>query len=146
LDDRIEVFSEQLNHASLIDGMRLARVPVKVYGHCDVGALDDMLSASAANIKLVVTDSVFSMDGDLAPLPELLALCERHAACLLVDAANSSGVLGERGHGALERFGLWYEHLIYMGTLGKAAGVVGAFVSADASFIDWVVRRARSYV
>jgi len=146
LDDRVEVFSEQLNHASLIDGMRLARVPVNVYGHCDVGSLDDMLSASAANIKLVVTDSVFSMDGDLAPLPELLALCERHDAWLLVDDAHGFGVLGERGHGALEHFGLRSDHLIYMGTLGKAAGVAGAFVAADASLIDWLVQRARSYV
>jgi len=146
LDDSVEVFSEQLNHASLIDGMRLARVPVKVYGHCDVGALDHMLSASAANIKLVVTDSVFSMDGDLAPLPELLALCERHDAWLLVDDAHGFGVLGKRGHGALEHFGLRSNHLIYMGTLGKAAGVAGAFVAADASLIDWLVQRARSYV
>src|SRR5690606_27481818 len=78
LDPGIEVFSEALNHASLIDGMRLARTPARVYKHCDVESLEDMLSASTASVKLVVTDSVFSMDGDLAPLPRILALCEKH--------------------------------------------------------------------
>lgn len=146
LDESIEVFSEALNHASLIDGMRLARVPVRVYGHCDVQALGEMLAASKAEVKLVVTDSVFSMDGDLAPLPQLLALCERHGAWLLVDDAHGFGTLGARGHGALEHFGLRSDHLIYVGTLGKAAGVAGAFVAADAGVIDWLVQRARSYV
>jgi len=146
LDDSVEIFSEQLNHASLIDGMRLARVPARVYAHCDVQALDALLTASKANIKIVVTDSVFSMDGNLAPLPRILALCERHGAWLLVDDAHGFGLLGRQGHGALEHFGLRSDHLIYMGTLGKAAGVAGAFVAADASLIDWLVQRARSYV
>ena len=146
LADSVEVFSEELNHASLIDGMRLARVPSKVYAHCNVQALEAMLEQSRASVKLVVTDSVFSMDGNLAPLPELLACCERHGAWLLVDDAHGLGVLGEQGHGALEHFGLRSENLIYMGTLGKAAGVAGAFVAADASLIDWLVQKARAYV
>lgn len=146
LDESIEVFSESLNHASLIDGMRLARMPTKVYGHCDAPALEALLSASAAKVKLVVTDSVFSMDGDVAPLPQILSLCEKHDAWLLVDDAHGFGTLGKYGHGALEHFGLRSERIIYMGTLGKAAGVAGAFVAADASLIDWLVQRARSYV
>ena len=146
LDDDIEVFSEALNHASLIDGMRLTKAPVTVYEHCDVVALESMLSASRAKVKLVVTDSVFSMDGDLAPLPQILALCEKFGAWLLVDDAHGFGTLGHRGHGALEHFNLRSEHLIYVGTLGKAAGVAGAFVAAEACLIDWLVQRARSYV
>lgn len=146
LDEDIEVFSEALNHASLIDGMRLARARAKVYGHCDVVALESMLAASTAKAKLVVTDSVFSMDGDLAPLPQILALCEKYGAWLLVDDAHGFGTLGSRGHGALEHFSLRSDHLIYVGTLGKAAGVAGAFVAAEAGMIDWLVQRARSYV
>lgn len=146
LDDDIDVFSEALNHASLIDGMRLARTPVKVYKHCDVEALETMLSASRAKIKLVVTDSVFSMDGNLAPLPQILALCEKFGAWLLVDDAHGFGTLGTHGHGALEHFSLRSDHIIYVGTLGKAAGVGGAFVAAPETLIDWLVQRARSYV
>ncbi|WP_397473682.1 8-amino-7-oxononanoate synthase [Pusillimonas sp.] len=146
LDEDVEIFSEALNHASLIDGMWQARAPVRVYGHCDVVALESMLSASTANVKVVVTDSVFSMDGDLAPLPQMLALCEKFGAWLLVDDAHGFGTLGSRGHGALEHFSLRSDHLIYVGTLGKAAGVGGAFVAAEAGMIDWLVQRARSYV
>lgn len=146
LDPSVEVFSEALNHASLIDGMRLARVKVKVYGHCDVSELEGLLATSSARVKLVVTDSVFSMDGDLAPLPRILQLCEKYGAWLLVDDAHGFGTLGGQGHGALEHFALRSEHLIYVGTLGKAAGVGGAFVAADSSVIDWLVQRARAYV
>lgn len=146
LDKEMEVFSESLNHASLIDGMRLARVPVQIYGHCDVLGLERLLAASAAKTKLVVTDSVFSMDGDLAPLPQILSLCQKYDAWLLVDDAHGFGMLGKHGHGALEYFGLRSERIIYMGTLGKAAGVAGAFVAADSNVVDWLVQRARSYV
>lgn len=146
LDSNIEIFSEALNHASLIDGMRLARASVKVYAHCDVQALADMLGASTASTKLVVTDSVFSMDGDLAPLAPMLSLCEQHDAWLLVDDAHGFGALGHQGHGVLEHLGLKSERIIYVGTLGKAAGVAGAFVGANESVIDWLVQRARSYV
>jgi len=141
-----DIFSESLNHASLIDGCRLARAHVKVYDHGDVEALEQMLAASRAARKLVVTDSVFSMDGDIAPLPQLLALCERHGAWLVVDDAHGFGVLGEHGRGALEHFGLRSPNLVYMGTLGKAAGVGGAFVAAHETVIEWLVQRARPYI
>jgi 8-amino-7-oxononanoate synthase len=140
------IFSEALNHASLIDGARLARAGVAVYPHGDVAALDAQLAASTATTKIVVTDSVFSMDGDLAPLPALLALCERHGAWLVVDDAHGFGVLGEHGRGALEHFGLRSPNLVYVGTLGKAAGVGGAFVAAHASVIELLVQRARPYI
>ncbi|WP_151632169.1 8-amino-7-oxononanoate synthase [Noviherbaspirillum aerium] len=141
-----DLFSESLNHASLIDGARLSRANVKVYAHGDVEALESLLQASTAKTKIVVTDSVFSMDGDLAPLPALLALCERHDAWLVVDDAHGFGVLGDNGHGALEHFRLRSPNLVYMGTLGKAAGVGGAFVAAHATVIEWLVQRARAYI
>ena len=124
------LFSESLNHASLIDGARLSRSDVQVYPHGDVAQLAALLAASTATTKLVVTDSVFSMDGDLAPLPALLRVCEEHGAWLIVDDAHGFGVLGHNGRGALEHFGLSSPNLVYMGTLGKAAGVAGAFVAA----------------
>jgi 8-amino-7-oxononanoate synthase len=141
-----DIFSESLNHASLIDGTRLARGAVQVYPHGDVAALGNMLAASQAPNKIVVTDSVFSMDGDLAPLPQMLALCEQYGAWLVVDDAHGFGVLGANGRGAPEHFGLRSPYLVYMGTLGKAAGVGGAFVAAHATVIEWLVQRARPYI
>ncbi|MES2741609.1 MAG: 8-amino-7-oxononanoate synthase [Pseudomonadota bacterium] len=141
-----EIFSEALNHASLIDGARLSRAPVKVYPHADLAALATLLSASAAPVKIVATDSVFSMDGLLAPLPALLALCERHGAWLVVDDAHGFGTLGENGRGALEHFALRSPNLVYMGTLSKAAGVGGAFVAAHRSVIETLIQKARSYI
>ncbi|MDB5770170.1 MAG: bioF [Burkholderia sp.] len=141
-----DIFSESLNHASLIDGARLARGAVQVYPHGDVEALAAMLAASKAKNKLVVTDSVFSMDGDLAPLPQILALCEQYGAWLVVDDAHGFGVMGANGRGALEHFGLRSPYLVYMGTLGKAAGVGGAFVAAHETVIEWLVQRARPYI
>ena len=140
------IFSEALNHASLIDGARLARAGVTVYPHGDVAALEEKLAASAAPTKIVVTDSVFSMDGDLAPLPALLALCERHGAWLVVDDAHGFGVLGDNGRGALEHFGLRSPNLVYIGTLGKAAGVGGAFIAAHEDVIELMIQRARPYI
>ena len=140
------IFSEALNHASLIDGARLARAQVSVFAHGDVRALEAQLAASTASTRIVVTDSVFSMDGDLAPLPDLLALCERHGAWLVVDDAHGFGVLGEHGRGALEHFGLRSPNLVYVGTLGKAAGVGGAFVAAHASVVELILQRARPYI
>ena len=140
------IFSEALNHASLIDGARLARAGVTVYPHGDVAVLGEKLAASAAPVKIVVTDSVFSMDGDLAPLPQLLALCERHGAWLVVDDAHGFGVLGDNGRGALEHFGLRSPHLVYIGTLGKAAGVGGAFIAAHEDVIELMIQRARPYI
>ena len=140
------IFSEALNHASLIDGARLAKAGVSVYPHGDVAALEQQLVASTAATRIVVTDSVFSMDGNLAPLPRILALCERYGAWLVVDDAHGFGVLGDTGRGALEHFGLRSPNLVYIGTLGKAAGVGGAFIGAHASVIELLVQRARPYI
>ena len=141
-----EIFSEALNHASLIDGARLARAKLNVYPHRDLQALEEQLTQSQAKDKLVITDAVFSMDGDIAPLRELLALCERHGAWLLVDDAHGFGVIGDDGRGVLEHLALSSPQLIYMGTLGKAAGVAGAFVAAHETVIEWLVQRARGYI
>jgi len=140
------IFSETLNHASLIDGARLSRAQVLRYPHADVAALERQLAACTSALKLIVTDAVFSMDGDIAPLPELLAVAERHDAWLMIDDAHGFGVLGPQGRGSLAHFGLRSERLIYMGTLGKAAGVAGAFVAAHATVIEWMLQTARPYI
>tara|TARA_R110001599_G_scaffold64023_4_gene179525 strand:- start:210705 stop:211886 length:1182 start_codon:yes stop_codon:yes gene_type:complete len=140
------LYCESLNHASLIDGARLSRSDVRVYQHGDVQQLATLLAVSTAKNKIVVTDSVFSMDGDVASLPQLLALCEQHDAWLLVDDAHGFGVLGEHGRGVLEHFNLRSPNLVYMGTLGKAAGVAGAFIAAHETVIDYLVQRARPYI
>ena len=142
----ITFFSDALNHASLIDGIRLTRQPCQVYAHADVSDLSLKLSSCQSGTKVVVTDGVFSMDGDIAPLPALLGLCEQHGAWLLVDDAHGFGVLGDTGAGVLQHFNLHSEQLIYMGTLGKAAGVSGAFVAAHEDFIEWMVQRSRPYI
>jgi len=140
------VFADKLNHASLNDAMLLSRAEMKRYRHNDIAQLAALLEQTKAGRKLVITDAVFSMDGDLAPLPELLALCERHDAWLLVDDAHGFGVLGEQGRGSLAHFGIASPRIIYMATLGKAAGVFGAFVAAEQVVIDTLVNHARSYV
>lgn len=145
-DAGAEVFSEEVNHASLIDGARLARASVQRYGHGDTVGLQRLLAASSARIKLIVTDAVFSMDGDLAPLAELLELAERHDAWLIVDDAHGFGVLGPQGRGTLAQLGLRSERLICIGTLGKAAGVAGAFVAAHPTLIEYMVQAARPYI
>ncbi|VVE81076.1 8-amino-7-oxononanoate synthase [Pandoraea sputorum] len=141
-----EIFSEALNHASLIDGARLSRAKTHVYPHGDVDALAALLDASTAETKLIVTDGVFSMDGDIAPLPQLLALAERHNAWLIVDDAHGFGVVGENGRGVFEHFDMRSPNLVIIGTLGKAAGVGGAFVAAHRSVIEWLINRARPYI
>lgn len=140
------IFSESLNHASLIDGARLAKARVERYPHCDVAALDAQLSACKAPVKLIVSDAVFSMDGHIAPVAELLALAERHDAWLVLDDAHGFGVLGATGRGVPEALGLRSERLVLVGTLGKAAGVSGAFVAAHRTVIDYLVQRARPYI
>ena len=140
------IFSETLNHASLIDGARLAKARVERYPHCDLQALDAQLAACDAAVKLIVSDAVFSMDGNIAPVAGLLALAERHDAWLVLDDAHGFGVLGARGHGVLEEAGLRSERLVLVGTLGKAAGVSGAFVAAHRTVIDYLVQRARPYI
>jgi len=140
------IFSEALNHASLIDGARLAKARVERYPHCDVAALDAQLAACDAPVKLIVSDAVFSMDGHIAPVAELLALAERHDAWLVIDDAHGFGVLGATGRGVLEAMGLRSERLVLIGTLGKAAGVSGAFVAAHRTVVDYLVQRARPYI
>lgn len=140
------VFADKLNHASLNDAMLLSRAQVKRFRHGDMKQLAGMLVQTTSGRKLIITDAVFSMDGDIAPLLELLALCEQHDAWLLVDDAHGFGVLGEQGRGSLSHFGIASPRIIYMATLGKAAGVSGAFVAAEQVVIDTLINHARSYV
>ncbi len=179
------VFADKLNHASLNDAMLLSRATVKRYRHGDRAQLAQLLAQTKSGRKLVITDAVFSMDGDIAPLHELLALCEQHDAWLYVDDAHGFGVLGEQGRGSLAHFAIAssghgqeavsdesrharspllnplpqageeaneslrdfpVNRIIYMATLGKAAGVSGAFVAAEQAVIDTLVNHANSYV
>lgn len=140
------VFSDSLNHASLIDGIRLSRAQVVRYPHLDLEFLGEALSRSRAKTKLVVTDGVFSMDGDIAPLPAMIDLCERNDALLLVDDAHGFGVMGPHGRGSPAHFGLNSPRLVYVGTLGKAAGVSGAFVAGVYEVVETVLQRARTYM
>ncbi|WP_332826435.1 8-amino-7-oxononanoate synthase [Ramlibacter sp.] len=145
-DASATIFADKLNHASLVDGALLAKAPLQRYAHRNLTVLASQLERCTTPIKLIVTDAVFSMDGDLAELPELLALAERFDAWLIVDDAHGFGVLGAQGRGSLSHFGLRSERLIYMGTLGKAAGLGGAFVAAHPTVIDWLVQTARPYI
>ncbi len=140
------VFADRYNHASLNDAMQLSRAKVKRYRHNDMAQLTQLLEQAGSGRKLVITDAVFSMDGDIAPLPELLALCEQNDAWLLIDDAHGFGVLGAQGRGSLAHFGIASQRIICMATLGKAAGVFGAFVAAEQVVIDTLVNHARSYV
>ena len=140
------VFSDRLNHASIVDAARLSRAEVHVYPHLDMGALAGLLEACAAPHKLVVSDAVFSMDGTIAPLADLVALCEAHDAWLLLDDAHGFGVLGPDGRGTPALFSVNSPNLIHMGTLGKAAGVAGAFAAGHAPVIEWLMQGARTYV
>ena len=140
------VFADRLNHASLNDAVLLSRAEFKRIPHLDLAALERLLAASRARRKLVVTDAVFSMDGDIAPVPELIALCERHDAWLLLDDAHGFGVLGREGRGVLAHFNAASPRVIYMATLGKAAGVFGAFVAGEAELVETLIQRARSYI
>jgi 8-amino-7-oxononanoate synthase len=143
------VFADRLNHASLIDAVLLSRADHQRYSHNDLVMLERLLSTSTAKRKLILTDAVFSMDGDLALLPQLLKLAERFDAWLVVDDAHGFGVLGAKGRGTLAHVGIdlrLQPRLLYMGTLGKAAGVSGAFVAAAANVIEWLVQRARPYI
>jgi len=139
------IFADRLNHACLNDGALLSRATMHRYAHGDVGALAHAMQRSAAPRKLIVTDAVFSMDGDIAPLAALLELAGQHDAWLIVDDAHGFGVLGE-GRGTLAHLGLASDRIVAMGTLGKAAGVAGAFVAAHPVVIDALAQTARPYV
>ncbi|HEY5677349.1 MAG TPA: 8-amino-7-oxononanoate synthase, partial [Myxococcales bacterium] len=138
------ILSDALNHASLIDGCRLSRARVEVYPHRDVGAVDRLLAEVPARRRLVVTDTVFSMDGDRAPLPELADLCQRHGAILVLDEAHATGVIGPRGAGLAAELGI--PAGLRMATLSKAFGVAGAYVAASRAACDLLLNRARPLV
>jgi 8-amino-7-oxononanoate synthase len=140
------VFADKLNHASLNDAALLSRAEFRRYPHRNLAALEKLLAVSRARRKLVVSDAVFSMDGDIAPVPELLRLCERCDAWLVLDDAHGFGVLGGTGGGVLQHYGVASGRIVYMATLGKAAGVFGAFVAGQPELIEILVQRARPYI
>lgn len=144
------VFADKLNHASLIDAMQLAKAQgaeTQRYPHKDMAVLEQSLAASNAPTKIIVSDSVFSMDGDLALLPQLLALADRYDAWLVIDDAHGFGVLGRQGQGSLDHFNLpAAPRILLMGTLGKAAGVGGAFVAGSETAIEFLLQKGRSYI
>ncbi|VEB45806.1 8-amino-7-oxononanoate synthase [Chromobacterium violaceum] len=139
------VFADKLNHASLNDGCLLSRADFQRFRHNDLAHLEQLLADSGAPTKLIAVDAVYSMDGDQAPLPALLALAERYDAWLYVDDAHGFGVLGD-GRGSAALHGLASDRLIYMATLGKAAGLAGAFVAGCRPLVDWLVNKARTYI
>jgi 8-amino-7-oxononanoate synthase len=140
------IFSDVLNHASIVDGCLLSRADFVRYGHCDVGELSDLLARTKARRKLVVTDAIFSMDGDAAPLRDLAEVCDRYGAMLYVDEAHSAGVLGPTGAGLAEALGVEDRVDVHMGTLGKALGAFGAYVAGSRPLVDLLVSRARTFV
>jgi len=140
------IFADKLNHACLNDGAYFSHAEFQRYPHNDVAALEKLLQASTAKHKLIAADAVFSMDGDIAPIPEYLALCEKYDAYLYLDDAHGFGVLGEHGKGSLSHFKVKSPRIIMMATLGKAAGVAGAFVAGEQVVIDYLIQKAKSYV
>lgn len=140
------VLSDELNHASIIDGCRLSRARVQAFRHRDVGHLEELLAAAPAGQRLIVTDSVFSMDGDLAPLEAIVTLARRYHGWVMVDEAHATGVFGPGGAGVVEALGLQGQVEIQMGTLSKALGSFGAYVAGSRALIDWLINRARSFI
>lgn len=142
------IVSDRLNHASIIDGARLSKAEIKVYEHKDVEHADRLLAETArpGRRQLLITDGVFSMDGDIAPLPELVEVAERHGAIMMVDDAHASGVLGRGGAGTVDHFGLHGRVDIQVGTLSKAIGVLGGFIAGPRHLIDWLENRGRPYL
>jgi 8-amino-7-oxononanoate synthase len=140
------IFADKLNHACLNDGGYYSLAEFHRFAHNDVAALEKLLKISTAKHKLIAVDAVFSMDGDIAPLPDYLRLCEQYDAYLYVDDAHGFGVLGQHGKGCLSHFNLASPRIIYMATLGKAAGVAGAFVAGQQVVIDYLIQTAKSYV
>lgn len=140
------IFADKLNHACLNDGAYFSYADFHRYPHNDVQALEKLLQASKARHKMIAADAVFSMDGDIAPIAEYLALCEKYDAYLYLDDAHGFGVLGEHGQGSLNHLKIKSPRIIMMATLGKAAGVAGAFVAGEQVVIDYLIQKAKSYV
>ena len=151
----MSIYSEELNHASLIDGVRLAskqnQAKIQIFPHQDLQALEQLLANDTNQFKLIVTDGVFSMDGDIAKVAELLKLAHQYDALMLIDDAHGFGVLGQHGFGILEHAGIQKTNeaaarIIYIGTLGKAAGISGAFIAGHKTLIEWIMQKGRSYI
>jgi glycine C-acetyltransferase len=143
------IVSDELNHASIIDGARLSRAEIKVFPHKDVEAADRLLAETKGpgRHQLLITDGVFSMDGDIAPLPDLVEVAERHGAIMMIDDAHASGVLGQGGKGTVSHFGLEPARVdVQVGTLSKAIGVLGGFIAGPSHLIQWLVNRGRPFL
>ena len=141
------IVSDELNHASIIDGARLSRAEIRVFPHKDAEAASRLLAESAgAKRRLLITDGVFSMDGDIAPLPALVEVAEKHGAIMMVDDAHASGVLGRGGRGTVDHFDLHGRVDVQVGTLSKAIGVLGGFIAGPSHLIEWLANRGRPYL
>lgn len=145
-DRSTDIFSDRLNHASIVDACILSRANVKRYPNRDIDSLEALLGRSSARKKLIVTDSIFSMDGTIAPLRDIVSLLDRYDATLLVDDAHATGVLGASGKGSLEHFGIRHSSIIQMGTLGKALGAFGAFIAGSTELIDLLISKSRPFI
>ncbi|MCR4398025.1 MAG: glycine C-acetyltransferase [Firmicutes bacterium] len=140
------IFSDELNHASIIDGCRLSGAKIVRYAHNDAGSLEEAARAHVGRRRLVVTDGVFSMDGDIAPLPDIVEVAQRHDLITVVDDAHGEGVLGRGGRGIVDHFGLHGRFDVEIGTLSKAFGVVGGYAAGSASLVRWFKQRARPFL
>ncbi|MEE1170699.1 MAG: aminotransferase class I/II-fold pyridoxal phosphate-dependent enzyme [Anaerovoracaceae bacterium] len=141
-----DVFSDELNHASIIDGIRLSKANVHAFPHMDMTALEEMLKESEAENKLIVTDAVFSMDGDLAPVPEIVELGKKYNAKVMIDDAHGDGVMGPHGRGTVDHFGVRDGVYVETGSLSKGFGCAGGFVAGSAELIDRVNKQARTFI
>lgn len=141
------IISDELNHASIIDGIRLNKADRKIYAHCDMNALEDVLKqCQGYRLKLIITDGVFSMDGDIAPLPQIVELAEKYGAITMVDDAHASGVLGRNGRGSVDHFNLHGRVEIQVGTLSKALGVLGGYVAGSQMLRELMIHKARPFL
>ena len=140
------IISDELNHASIIDGSRLSRATVKVFRHSDMEHLEELLQGENSGRVLIITDGVFSMDGDIAKLPEIVKLAQKYGAMTMVDDAHGEGVLGENGRGIVDHFGLHGQVDAEVGTFSKAIGTVGGFVAGSRKLVDYLKQRARPFL
>ena len=146
-DERDAIFSDEFNHASIIDGCRLSRAKVFIYNHCNSEHLKSLLSqAPGYRRRIIITDSVFSMDGDIAPLPDIIKIAKEYNAMVIVDDAHATGVLGKKGRGSFEYFGITDKNHIQMGTYSKALGSFGAYISGSKEVKDYLINKARSFI